>query len=401
MSVIIAVWWRGPDLDQRPSRAESAPAAEPHGVTADMPNPRPSLPRLAWHTELGERVVELPSDVTVDRIDTDRPWVCAGEPIALSARISGLEPGATLGAAPGVVYRWLWRGPDGVELHPGPAMHWRAPPAAGTYAVRFQVCQDLGGRRIGVLAERAMDIEVRACATTESQHDEPLRLRVVQRGHGAFAFHAEHHGEASVEAYDWDLGDGATETTIEPVLEHGYATDDLGPHHTRSAMVSVQARLANGQLASARAMIMMRGQPAARDRDSGDQPAPTPTPTIELDIARWQPRPDGQGWDSELTVQSPDSDITWDRLERTTRTFDGREDVATRDVTEVIRIDEHLGRGGFRGVVEVDASEVPAEVKQIIDALYGHDAMGNEVVISWSPFKRATPDRGPIQPTGK
>jgi hypothetical protein len=368
--------WRG--NERRESRPGQVHAAEDRRVAAEVTGAarkRPSVRAgMALHAELREEVVELPSGVIVDGIDMDRAWVCAGEPVALSARVGGE-------AEPGVVYRWLWRHPGGVELHPGPAMHWRAPAATGTYVVRFQACKDLGGRRVGVLAESEVSIEVRACTAGESQDSEPLRVRVVQRRHGAFAFHAVYRGRERVEAYQWDLGDGTAESTAEPMIEHAYATHDLGPHETRSAVVMVKARLAGGELLEAMAVVMVRGQPEAHDR-----------PAVELDIGRWQPRLDGRGWDSELSVHSPESEITWDRLERTTRYFDGREEVATRAWTDVIRVDETLASGGFRGVVRVESSEVPLDVKQIIDVLYGHDSTGNEIMTSWSPFKRESPE---------
>jgi hypothetical protein len=55
---------------------------------------------------------------------------------------------------------------------------------------------------------------------------------------------------------------------------------------------------------------------------------------------------------------------------------------------EVLQVEEELGNGGSRGYVTVRASEAPSELKQILDFLYGHDAAGQEVVVSWSPFKR-------------
>jgi hypothetical protein len=177
------------------------------------------------------------------------------------------------------------------------------------------------------------------------------------------------------------------ESTAEPMIEHAYATQELGPHETRSAMVMVKARLADGERLEAMAVVMVRGRPAAHD-----------PPAVELDIARWQERRDGQGWDSEIAVQSVESEITWDRLERTTRYFDGREEVATRAFTDVIRVDETLERGGFRGVVRVESSEVPPDVKQIIDVLYGHDPTGNEIMSSWSPFKRESPEPATSEP---
>jgi hypothetical protein len=64
----------------------------------------------------------------------------------------------------------------------------------------------------------------------------------------------------------------------------------------------------------------------------------------------------------------------------------------TRSWSEVIAVDERLERGGFRGRVLVSAGEVGPGVKQIIDVLRGHDAAGEEVAVSWTPFKRDAPE---------
>jgi hypothetical protein len=316
--------------------------------------------------------------MVVEGIDQDRPWVCAGEELNLSARLGG-EP------EPGAVYRWVWPvAGGGAELNPGPTLQWRAPATAGAYRVRFQVCTDLGGRRVGVLAEREVVLDVRACGAGEGQRHEALRLGVTQRGQGTFTFQALHPGGERVTAYAWDFGDGSTATTTEPTVEHTYPLQGLGSQDIKSFTVRLQARLDRGGPLEATAFALARGQP----------PADAPPP-VDLRISRWRPNPEG-GWRSDVVVRAPEkTDITWERLERILLHWDGQADVTTRDWREVIRVEEDLEHGGFRGHVRVSPAESSAEIKQILDFLYGHDATGKEVVVSWSPFKREPPPESP------
>lgn len=319
--------------------------------------------------------MEIASSVVIEDIEMDRPWVCAGEPVRAWARTGGeLEPGA--------VYRWAWMSAaNKAELQPGPAMQWTAPQGPGRYALHFQVCKDLGGRRVGLLAERVVEIEVRSCAETERQAHELLRIRATQRRHGVFAFQAMYQGKESIEEYAWDLGDGAIENTNEPFVEHTYLVPELGLHDVQSFAVTLEARSASGARVTATTTALVRGQP----------PTAEPLP-VELEISRWRPGPDGHGWQSDVMVMNPAGlDITWDRLERVTKYFDDHVDMVTRAWSDVIAVEESLDRGGFRGRVTVQADEVGPDVKQIIDFLYGHDAAGEEIMVSWTPFKRDTP----------
>jgi hypothetical protein len=92
-----------------------------------------------------------------------------------------------------------------------------------------------------------------------------------------------------------------------------------------------------------------------------------------------------------VVARSALGDITWDRLERVTQYWDGGVDVSTRKWNEVIRVDEGLDHGGFRGHVLVSPAEAAPGTKQILDFLYGYDTSGQEVVVSWSPFKSEPP----------
>ncbi len=331
---------------------------------------------------LHEERVSLTSSMVVEGIDTDRPWVCASEAIQLSARLGG-EPES------GAVYRWVWSvAGGGAELHPGSTLQWRAPSAAGAYRVRFQACKDLGGRRVGVLAEREVEIDVRSCGEGQGQRHEPLRLGVTQRGQGTFAFQALYQGGERVTAYAWDFGDGSTETTAEPTVEHTYSLQGLGAQDIKSFSVRLQARLGRGGPLEATAFALVRGQP----------PSDVPPP-VELRISRWRPNPEGGGWRSDVVVRAPEkTDITWERFERVLVHWDGEADFTTPDWREVIRVEEVLEHGGFRGYVTVSPAESSVDIKQILDSLYGHDATGKEVVVSWSPFKREPPPEPPRRP---
>jgi hypothetical protein len=329
----------------------------------------------ALSAALHEERVSVPSGVVVARIDQDRAWVCAGEPLGLSAHVGGASE-------PGTVSRWVWLTPGGgAELQPGPELKWRAPASAGRYLVRFQVCRDLGGRRVGVLAERDVALDVRACGAGETQAQEPLRIDLAQLRQGAFAFRAVYQGRAPIASYAWDFGDGTTATTAEPRVEHAYAVEQLGPNELKSFTVKLQALPAGGKPLEATTFAPTRGQPPSEE-----------PPPVELTISRWRPRPDGSGWRSDVVVSnSTAGDLTWERLERTLVSWDGSVDTTTRPWGRVVHVDEDLGQGSFRGHVTVDPSESTPAVKQVLDALYGYDAAGQEVVVRWSPFKSEAP----------
>lgn len=372
----------------RESRATEAPLPSAAAPPSPPPAPPPaSSPRVpAPHAPSGESLsaalheerVSVASSVVVEGIDMDRSWVCAGESIGLSARLGGVPE-------PGAVYRWVWPVSGGAaELHPGPTLQWRAPERAGRYFVRFQVCTDLGGRRVGVLAEREVELDVRRCGDAEGQGHAPLRLGVLQRGQGTFELQAFHSGPERVVAYAWDFGDGSTTTTSEPRVEHTYSLQGLGAQEVRSFTVRLQARLDRGGPLMATAFALARGQPLAE----------TP-PAVELRVSRWRPLPEG-GWRSDVVIRAPgESDLTWERLERISVHWDGQADTVMRPWTEAVHVDEVLEHGGFRGYVTVSASEASEDIKQVLDFLYGHDALGKEVVVSWSPFKREARDAAP------
>lgn len=359
----------GRDGTQVPGPGDT-PANPPGGPPVLAPSPATSA---ELHALLGEEAVPVQSDVEIEALEIAQPWVCAGQPVGLAAHVSGGGPEA--------VQRWIWATPEGsgagaVALQPGSALSWPTPAAPGVYRVFFQVCTDLGGRRIGVLASRALDIEVRAC----DEPAEAVRIEVSQRGQGVYAFTAvvvDESARAGITDYVWDFGDGTQQTTTAPAAEHTYAVAELGADDVVHFAVTVAARGAGASLTGT-AAVLVRGMPGT----------PDPGPVL-LEIGRWQRDPAQDRWQSEIRVQVRENGpIVWERLERFTKYFDDRNESASLDWREVIAVDESLAGGGFRGRVVVPAESVPPEVKQIIDVLHGRAADGSEVTVSWTPFKR-------------
>ncbi|NOK36573.1 PKD domain-containing protein [Corallococcus exercitus] len=353
-----------------------APALIVRAAQSQPPAPEripPAATGEALSAALNEERVVLTSTAVIEGIDSDRPWVCAGEWMTLSARVGGT-------AEPDAVPRWVWLGAEtGAELQPGSRLPWRAPATPGRYFVRFQLCKDLGGRRVGVLAEQVASIDVRACGQDEEQA-RALRIEITQQGPTAFAFRAVSPHPAT--AYTWDFGDGRATATTEPTASHVYAGEPEARIHT----VRVSARGAGAEQ-TATAFVQVRGQPAS------DAP-----PQASLQLERVAPRTSDEGWRSQVQVDVPEGGaVTWERVERLTVTWDDQVDTRTRAWRESIIVEEDLGRGGFRGHVTVLPSDVRPEVKQIIDFLHGRDETGKEVSLSWSAFK-AEPLRPPSSP---
>ena len=322
----------------------------------------------------------LASSAVIEGLDADRPWVCPGEVMTLSARVGGTSE-------PGAVSRWVWPGAGtGAELHPGARLPWRAPAAPGRYFVRFQLCKDLGGRRVGVLAEQVVSVDVRACGE-DARRDRALRIDVQQQGPTAFAFRAV--SSSSATAYAWDFGDGSSAVTAEPTTAHAYAPTAPGGPEVRTFTVRLSGRGEDGEQRAV-TFVQLREQPAS------DAP-----PRARLQLERAASRTPEDGWRSEVRVDVPEGDaVTWERVERLSVTWDDQVDSRTRAWRDVVTVDEDLERGGFRGHVTVRPSDVRPEVKQIIDLLHGRDATGGEVSLSWSAYKAkpASTSPAPVEP---
>lgn len=369
------------------SSLSSTEATRPH-----LPGPALAAPEL--HALLREQaepvaaavsiadlsVTDGSSEIRLSEISAGAPIeVCAGRALELSAQVSRLPPGA--------IERWVWPGPGGAELHPGGVVAWRAPEEPGALRVLFQVCTDLGGRRVGVLAERALALAIRACAP-DGDRDGPsgaVRLSAVPRGPGGFQFTvalAESADPVDADAvvdYAWSFGDGRELTSTSPTVRHDYPLDALVAADIGHLVARVHLRRASGRVDTAHTRVLLRADPGERERGAA-----------ELDIAR--PRLDaaGQRWLSAIAVRAHDGQpVDWQRLERVTRYDDERVDIAALAWDEVLDIEASLAGGGFRGHVVVPVASVGPEVKQIIDVLYGRGADGEEVSLSWSSFKRA------------
>jgi hypothetical protein len=371
-----------PAAAARPATAPPAPAL-PGTAARGQPAPPPPAPEAPGEAEalaraLGEERVRLASGVVVEAVEQERPWVCEGEALGLRARVAGAHE-------PGALTRWVWpAGPDGrgAELQPGPVLRWQAPARAGRYRVHVQVCRDLGGRRVGVLAERSLTLEVRACAPADRQAHAPWRLAVSQRGAAAFRFEAlRQGGGAPARDFAWDFGDGTTARTSGPHVEHAFAPPE-GPadEGARGYTVRVRARLADGTSPGASALVQVRGR------------APeAPAAAVRLESAPTRAE-EGGGWRTDLLARAAEGEaVTWERVERLTRHRDGRLEVRTLRWEDAVRVEEALGGGGFRGAAVLPAGAVAPDVKQVLDVLTGRTARGLPVEVSWSAYKAPPP----------
>ncbi|NBD13012.1 PKD domain-containing protein [Corallococcus silvisoli] len=330
---------------------------------------------------LGEVWEPVASSAFIEQLDTERPWVCAGDTVGVLARVGGRRE-------PGMVTRWVWPTQEGrAALQPGPGLDWPAPSTPGLYPVRFQLCRDLGGRRVGVLAERTVLLDVRACEPDAGR--ESPRIRARQDGPATFTFEVQTpRGAPSLTGYIWDLGDGALEETSGPRLEHSYALAPSEGMDPRGFTVRVRDRTApdadpDVEVAwAATAFVSVR--PAA---------LPELPPRVELRVSRWRPEKGGGGWRSEVSVVIPRGAeaVTWTEVERILVRVD-RQRLSTRMPWErALVVEESLERGGFRGTVAVHPEEVTPDIQQVLDVLHGRDARGEDVVVSWASFKQDLP----------
>ncbi|RKG87333.1 PKD domain-containing protein [Corallococcus terminator] len=363
-----------PDARIPPERAVSGPGAPSLAALEPSYANGGSSEDFRLASTLGEVWEPLASTAFIEQLDTDRPWACAGGAVSVVARVGGSRE-------PDLVERWVWPTPEGrAGLQPGAALDWRAPSAPGRYPVRFQLCRDLGGRRVGVLAERTVLLEVRDC---EAQAESPLRLGSRQDGPSTFTFEVQGLEEAGpVRAYDWDLGDGTTEETEGPILEHTYAVEPADGAVPRRFTVRVRARMESGAVRSLTTFVGVR--PLA---------LPEAPPRVSLKVSRWQPLLETGGWRSEVSVLIPDGAeaVTWAEVERILVGWDDQRRATRMPWERALTVQETLERGGFRAAVVVGPDEATPDIQQVLDVLHGRDARGNDVVVSWASFKQESP----------
>jgi hypothetical protein len=358
--------------DETPTAAR-APAATPAPVDARRPVPaaapvataerRGALDLASIAAALDEELVPLASNIRILALEADEARLCAGKPVWLRARFEGAtEP---------VVGRFLWTTPNGLALEPGTAARW-TPDAPGPHEVRFQVVRSLERKRVGLLVERTLTLQVEECNDGPS----PLEVKVTQDRE-----RVQLTALASVETgggFAWDFGDGKTELTDEPRVRHEYPVLELGAGEVRSYRVVVEAHALDGTPLRATANITVRGLPKP--------PAPEPV-ALELGEAVWDEG--ARRWRRTLEVhnRSPDA-IVWEAAERRTHWDDGRVETRALAVTELVAIDSRKELGGFAGQVRVDASELAPGVRAIVDTLRGRDATGAPVVLTWAAYDR-------------
>ncbi|WP_375770682.1 PKD domain-containing protein [Archangium gephyra] len=339
-------------------RHRPAPPTVTPGATA-----RGALDLASIAAALDEELVPLASNIRILQLEADEVRLCAGRPVWLRARFEGAtEP---------VVGRFLWTTPNGLALEPGTAARW-TPDAPGSHEVRFQVVRSLERKRVALLAERTLTLQVEAC----DDKQQPLEVKVNQDRERVQLI-----ALASVETvggFAWDFGDGTTELTDAPRVRHEYPVLELGPGEVRSYRVVVEAHARDGASLRTTTNITVRGLPKP--------PAPEPV-TLELGEAVWD---DGAGrWRRTLEVhnRSPDA-IVWETAERRSHWDDGRVETRTLAVTELVAIDSRKELGGFAGQVSVAASELAPGVRAVVDTLRGRNSEGAPIVLTWAAYER-------------
>ena len=217
---------------------------------------------------------------------------------------------------------------------------------AGRYRVRFQVCKDLGGRRVGVLAEREVVLDVRSCGERRRQRDEPLRLAVTQRGQGSFAFQALFQGPGARHGVCVGLRRWHQLDDDRAPVEHTYPLQALAPR--RPGASPCGSRPASTGVGPWRPPPSSSHEGSLPPRchlpSSCASPAGAPTPTAAAGAATW--------W----CVPRKETAVTWERLERSPCTGMGRR-TSPRALARGLQVEERLEHGGFRGYVTVSATE--------------------------------------------
>lgn len=342
----------------RPTRPAAPAAPAPIAVPAAVEDA--AIARL-----LGEELVPVTSTVTIAELATDQPQPCTGRPVLLRSRLAGDAGQERL------VSRWIWATSERLSMQPGATARFTAP-APGRYPIRFQLVRSLGGARIGVLAERTLDLDVIDCGSG------PAPLQVTSTVTGGRADFTALAAIPTQGGYTWDFGDGARQTSDGPTIRHDYPILELRDREERTYQVTVEVAGADSTSLRATTAVALRGQV--------NPPLP-PAIAAELGDPIWDEH--DRRWRRPLTVDNRERPtITWERGERHTQYVDHR--IASRNLTvaELLVITEQRQAGGFVATVAVTAAEAGPGVRRITDRLYGHDAAGEEASLTWVAWDR-------------
>lgn len=324
---------------------------------------------------LDEELVAVTSGIRIAELAADEPQPCAGRPTWLRARTEGDAGEGSL------VSRWIWATGSRLSMQPGASVSFTAP-GAGTYPIRFQLVRSLGGKRIGVLAERTLALQVVDCGSGPA----PLRVESTVTG-GRVDFTAL-AGVPTRGGFTWDFGDGQTHTTDGPTVRHDYPILELGSEELRAYQVAVEVATADGASLRATTGVTLRGQ--------ANPPLP-PAIAVELGDAIWDE--DARRWQRRIEVDNRARPaITWERGERHALHDDDHITTRTLTVAELLTISEARKAGGFVATVTVTAAETTPGVRRITDRLHGRDASGDEATLTWVAWDRDDFAPTPVAP---
>lgn len=357
-----------PVAKTRPTRPAAPAAPAPIAVPAAVDD-------AAIAQVLGEELAPVASTVTIAELGTDQLQPCAGREVLLRSRLAG-DAGQDR-----LVSRWIWATSERLSMQPGATARFTAP-APGHYPIRFQLVRSLGGARVGVLAERTLELDVADCGSG------PPALQVTSTVIGGRADFTALAAVPTQGGYTWDFGDGDRRTSDGPTVRHDYPILELRDREERTYQVSVEVAGADGTSLRATTAVALRGQ--------ANPPLP-PAIAAELGDPTWDEH--DRRWRRQITVDNRERPvITWERGERHTQYNDKR--IASRNLTvaELLAITEQRQAGGFVATVTVTADETGPGVRRITDRLFGHDAAGEEASLTWVAWDREDFEPDPAPP---
>lgn len=362
---------QAPDVSARPNRHVAT--ATPAPVAVPAPVDDAAIAQL-----LGEELVPVASTVTIAELATDPARACAGRPVLLRSRLEG-DAGQDR-----LVSRWIWATDERLSMQPGASARFTAP-APGRYPIRFQLVRSLGGARVGMLAERTLELDVIDCGSG------PAPLQVTATVTGGRADLTALAAIPTQGSYAWDFGDGDRQITGGPTARHDYPILELRDREERTYQVTVEVAGADGTPLHATTAIALRGQV--------NPPLP-PAVVAELADPIWDDN--GRRWHRRLAVDNHERPaIHWERGERHTQYDDDRVTSRNLAVAELLAITEQRQAGGFVATVTVIAAETGPGVRRITDRLYGRDAAGEEASLTWVVWDRDDFEPDPSPPRSR